>query len=427
MGGGAAHRGAGAVAWLRSGVLIDPSAISDRNRGREAVVVGFAAVGIERKEAMTAVDAQVLRTPEQVLRGISARAGEIDRLRAFPRDSLAELAGAGLFGLLAPAGDGGSGGGLEVLARECEALGRACASTAMTFLMHSVTVATIATGGGDRAEELLAGLARGDRLGTLAFSERGSGAHFYAPGLSAKRNVSGRLRISGRKAFVTSSGHADVYLVLVASDAGGTDCYAVDGDAAGLAADGEWTGIGMAGNASAGLVFDDVEVDEAARIGDPGESAGLVFGTVAPVFLVGLAAVNVGIADAAASAATAHVVGRTYEGGGRLVDVEVLQQALAGMDQQVVQARLLVREAARLGEAGAEEALVRIMEAKVAATEASREVALRAMETCGGQGYTTSLPVERHLRDALAGAVMAPTNGVLRTWIGKAVAGLPVP
>ena len=45
----------------------------------------------------------------------------------------------------------------------------------------------------------------------------------------------------------------------------------------------------------------------------------------------------------------------------------------------------------------------------------------------GGQGYTPALPIERHLRDARAGAVMAPTNGVLRSWIGKALAGLPVP
>jgi alkylation response protein AidB-like acyl-CoA dehydrogenase len=67
------------------------------------------------------------------------------------------------------------------------------------------------------------------------------------------------------------------------------------------------------------------------------------------------------------------------------------------------------------------------MEAKVAATEAAVSVTQRALEVCGGQGYTPALPIERHLRDARAGAVMAPTNGVLRSWIGKALTGLPVP
>jgi alkylation response protein AidB-like acyl-CoA dehydrogenase len=67
------------------------------------------------------------------------------------------------------------------------------------------------------------------------------------------------------------------------------------------------------------------------------------------------------------------------------------------------------------------------MEAKVIATEAAASVTQTALEVCGGQGYTRSLPIERHLRDARAGAVMAPTNGVLRNWTGKALAGLPVP
>ena len=86
-----------------------------------------------------------------------------------------------------------------------------------------------------------------------------------------------------------------------------------------------------------------------------------------------------------------------------------------------------LREAARLGDAGDDAALVALRESTVVATEAARSVTERALEVCGGQGYTRALPIERHLRDARAGAVMAPTNGVLRNWIGKALAGLPVP
>jgi alkylation response protein AidB-like acyl-CoA dehydrogenase len=148
---------------------------------------------------------------------------------------------------------------------------------------------------------------------------------------------------------------------------------------------------------------------------------------VAPFFLVGLAAVNVGIASAAAAAATTHAAERRYADGSSLAEVQYIQHLLADMDLATRQARLLVREAARLGEADDEAALVAIMEAKVAATEAAAAVTQKALEATGGQGYTPSLPIERHLRDARAGAVMAPTNAVLRNWIGKAVAGLPVP
>lgn len=166
---------------------------------------------------------------------------------------------------------------------------------------------------------------------------------------------------------------------------------------------------------------------DAARIGAAGKATELVFGVVAPFFLVGLAAVNVGIAAAAARAATEHAAGRRYPDGSSLAEIQHVQHLIADMDLATRQARLVVREAAALGDAGDESALVVIMEAKVAATEAAAFVTQKALEATGGQGYTPSLPVERHLRDARAGAVMAPTNAVLRNWIGKALAGLPVP
>src|SRR3954454_24652530 len=113
--------------------------------------------------------------------------------------------------------------------------------------------------------------------------------------------------------------------------------------------------------------------------------------------------------------------------GTALAELPTIQHQLAEMDIQTRSARTLLAEAARLGDAGDELALIALMEAKVACTEAGPSVTQLALEVCGGQAYTPALPIERHLRDARAGAVMAPTNGLLKTWIGKALTGLPVP
>jgi isovaleryl-CoA dehydrogenase len=358
---------------------------------------------------------------------IAAAAAAVDRDHTFPAATLKALAAVGGLGLVVAPEHGGAGGGLGALAEACETVGAACASSGMVYLMHSVTAATIGGGGGANAGEYLSSLASGERVGTLAFSERGTGAHFYAPGLAAERH-NGGVRISGRKSFVTSGGHADIYLVLVQSASGeGLDCFAVAGDADGVRFDGAWEGMGMAGNSSIALELSDVYADDAARIGDAGAGAGLVFGVVAPFFLVGLASVNVGIAAAALKAAAEHAASRTYEDGSALAEVQSIQHLIADMDIAVRSTRLLVREAAALGDAADPGALVPIMEAKVAATDTAAAVTQKALEVCGGQGYTPSLPIERHLRDARAGAVMAPTNGVLRNWIGKALTGLPVP
>jgi len=357
---------------------------------------------------------------------IAPAAAGVDRSAQFPAENLSALRETGVLGLLVPPEHGGVGGGLSELAEACEVVGSACASTGMVFLMHAVTTATIAAGGGEHAAELLPRMARGEAIGTLAFSERGTGAHFYAPELRAERS-DGRVIINGRKSFVTSGGHADVMLVLLQSDGDGLDCYAVEGAARGVRAEGRWEGLGMRGNSSVSVTFDNVSVDETAGIGTPGAAGDLVFGVVAPTFLAGLAGVNVGIAQAAVDAAVAHVTSRRYADGGALADVQAIQLALADMDLATRSARLLLRDAAALGDARDEAALVALMEAKVGCTDAGPRVTQQALEVCGGQGYTPALPIERHLRDARAGAVMAPTNGVLRTWIGKALAGLPVP
>ncbi len=164
-----------------------------------------------------------------------------------------------------------------------------------------------------------------------------------------------------------------------------------------------------------------------AQIGASGREQSLVFSVVAPFFLVGLAAVNVGIAAAALKAASEHACEqalcrreRSRGGAGHPAPAR-------GHGHCDALGTPAVQEAARLGDAGDEGALVPIMEAKVSATDAAAQVTQRALEVCGGQGYTPALPIERHLRDARAGAVMAPTNAVLRSWIGKALAGLPVP
>ena len=356
---------------------------------------------------------------------IAPGAVAVDADRAFPRAAIDALAEQGALGLMVPAAAGGAGGGLTELVAACEAVGEACASSGMVFLMHSVTAATVAAGGGERANGYLEQMAAGEVLGSLAFSERGTGAHFYAPELAAER-ANGGVRIAGRKSFVTSGGEAQLYLVLVQSgDGEGLDCYAVT-PADGITFDGTWDGLGMAGNSSVAAEFD-AQVGDAARIGDSGGGAGLVFGAVAPVFLAGLAAVNVGIAAAAQQAAIEHAAGRAYPGGDTLAEIQSVQHALAALDMATRAARLVVRDAAALADAGDAAALVALMEAKVVATESAQQVTQGALEVCGGQGYTRSLPLERHLRDARAGAVMAPTNGVLKTWIGKALAGLPVP
>ncbi|HTE85859.1 MAG TPA: acyl-CoA dehydrogenase family protein [Dehalococcoidia bacterium] len=370
------------------------------------------------------LDSTARRLAETVLLPCAA---QVDQTRQYPAEGLRALADEGLLGLLVPAQYGGRGGTLTDLALVSEALGWGCASTAMCFLMHSCACALIAAKATpEQGERWLRPAASGEARATLAFSERLTGAHFYNPEIAATRS-NGAFSLSGRKSFVTSGGHAQLYPVLVkASGDPGLDILVLTPDLPGVNFDGSWDGVGMAGNSSIGMVLSDVAVPAANLLGSQGDGMELVFNVVAPTFLIGLAAVNIGIAQAALDGAVGHAKERHYADGTDLAGLSVIQDYLAEMSITTQSARQLVREAARSASAGEEAALPLVMQAKVAATEAAAAVTEQAMRVGGGIAYSRGLALERHWRDAHAGAVMAPTNEVLKGWLGKILAGLPL-
>jgi alkylation response protein AidB-like acyl-CoA dehydrogenase len=299
----------------------------------------------------------------------------------------------------------------------------------MCYLMHGCATAVIAARATtEQAERWLRPITEGRCLTTLAFSERGTGAHFYNPEIQARRE-NGHYVLSGVKSFVTSGGHADVYLALVRATpaAEGLDVLAVEKDTPGVSFEGTWDGLGMAGNSSIRMVLQEARVPATNLIGSEGAGGDLVFGVVAPTFLIGVAAVNVGIAQAALEASTQHAIQRTYPPDGKaLATLQAIQFYLAEMRIATEAARLLVEKAAALADAGDPGALPAVMAAKIAASDAVIAVTNQALQVCGGQGYSQSLPVERHLRDGRASAVMAPTTEVLKEWLGKLQCGLPL-
>jgi alkylation response protein AidB-like acyl-CoA dehydrogenase len=306
-------------------------------------------------------------------------------------------------------------------------LGAGCASTAMCYLMHSCGSALIgAKATPEQGEAWLRKAATGEYIATLAFSERGTGAHFYSPELGLERR-NGSMLLNGQKSFTTNGGHAHLYPVLVNSPAGqGLDIFVVTADQPGVSFGGEWQGLGMSGNSSIAMSFKDVTLSESQRLGNAGDGQELVFTVVAATFLLGLAAVHVGIAQAALDAAVEHAKARGYPTGQTLSQVPVIQGYVADMSIGVESARRLVLAAAGAADAADPGALALIIEGKVSATNMARQVTDTAMQIGGGQAYSRALPIERHWRDARAGSVMAPTNEVLREWLGKVVMGLPL-
>jgi alkylation response protein AidB-like acyl-CoA dehydrogenase len=361
---------------------------------------------------------------------LAPRAAAVDRDAAFPKESIAALGAAGLLGLNVPEAHGGLGEGLRTAAAVIDALAQRCPSTAMVYLMHLCGVACYAAAP-DKTTSLLRETAAGRHLSTLAFSEKGSRSHFWAPISRAQTAGAGGVTISAQKSFVTSAGHADGYVVSsLASGATqpleSTIYLVLKGDR-GVSVAGPWRGLGLRGNASAPMTLDAVSVAADRALTADGKGLDMMLGVVLPLFQVGSAAVGVGIAEAAVQATIGHVThARFEESNSSLRDLPTLRAQIAKMRIDTDRARAHLAAVLDSLDSPGPATQLMVLEAKASGTETAVAVTDLAMRTCGGAAFGGAHGIERMFRDARAPIVMAPTSDIAYEFIGRALCGLEV-
>lgn|SRR5215207_1151913 len=353
-------------------------------------------------------------------------ARDVDATANFPDAAVKALRESGLLGLTLPREVGGLGAGPAELVEVVSGLAAACGSTAMVYLMHVSAAMPLAAATPPGLPDLLDRLASGHALGTLAFSEPGSRSHFWAP-VSRSASDADTLRLDAAKSWVTSAGHADVYLVSTLSpDADTIDIYAVPADTSGITVAGPWHGMGLRGNASAPMRFD-TTVPAAYRLGAPASGFDLMLQTVMPWFNLGNAAVSLGLAQAALDAAVRHTSSARLEHlGSTLAELPTIRAQLAKAALDLASTRAYVEQAADRLAHPADDTTLHVLGVKAAANDAALRITDTAMRVCGGAAFSEHLQLDRYFRDARAGHVMAPTADVLYDFYGKAITGQPV-
>lgn len=364
---------------------------------------------------------------EPVLAAAAAHADDVDAEGRFPTEAVAALAESGLMGLTLPTHVGGLGASPEEFSEVLQDVAAACGSTAMVYLMHIAAAMPIAAAGGSTFDDLLKQMASGDVLGTLAFSEKGSRSHFWAP-VSREQQVGGQIRIQADKSWVTSAQHAGVYVVsTLAHDAAGptdSNLYAVRAGTPGLEVAGPWRGLGLRGNESSPMRLD-VRVDAADRLGENGSGFGTMMQVVLPWFNLGNASVTLGLARAALDAAVGHVSGARFEHlDSRLADLPTIRSRIGRAGTKLAAQREYLRGTARSMASPDDSTLMYVLGSRASANDAALEVTDEAMRVCGGAAFSRHLPIERAFRDARAGHVMAPTSDVLYDFYAKAMCGM---
>lgn len=379
------------------------------------------------------MDAILALTREIALKELAPGAEEIDKSGKWPEKPIRKLQKAGLGGLVIPSRLGGHGQGLSAVAEVCEILGRECASTSMCFGMHLVGSAVLsAKATPEQQKKFLLPIARGEHLTTLALSEPGTGSHFYIPEAKLEKKESGNYILNGTKSFVTNGGHADSYVVsAVIPDPdtliGQFSCVVVPNKSEEIEWKHPWKGIGMKGNSSRKMEIRDLHLPAANLLGEQGDQIWYVFEVVTPYFLTAMAGTYLGIASAALDEAVEHLKIRTYtHSGAPLSHQPVLQHRLGQLWAKVESARQFIYSAAAKSDRGNTDSILSLLSAKAEVSDCVVHVVNEVMTLMGGIAYSKDGKLARHLRDARASHVMAPTTDLLRTWTGRALLDVPL-
>jgi acyl-CoA dehydrogenase len=349
-------------------------------------------------------------------------ADAVDREGRFPREAIAALREERMLSAFVPRNLGGSGATIGELAAACEALGRACASTAMIYAMHQIEVACLVRHGLSSPffRDYLAALASHEWLIASATSEIGVGGDLRRSKCAIETEGSG-LRVVKQASVISYGEEADDILLTArrAPDAAASDQVLVlarKGNIR-LTRTADWDALGMRGTCSHGFTLDASCSPEQVM---PVPFATIASSTMLPASHTLWSSLWLGIAGDAVARARAFVRAEARRTPGTTPPSAMrLAETVADLDAMRASVEAGVDDFERhrddpdtLGGFGF---AIRMNNLKTSASRMAPEIVARALGVCGIAGYKNGsrFAVGRHLRDAHSAALMIANDRIL--------------
>ena len=348
------------------------------------------------------------------------RADLIDESDEFPWKLVEEMGELGLMGMPFPEEYDGAGLDYHSYALALEEISRGSGGLGTIVAAHTSLAGNMLDSYGNEGQKqtYLAPLNRGTDIGAFALSEAGAGSDVPAMDTVAEREGDTYV-INGGKLWISNGSVADTITLFAKTDPGadnkGISSFIVRPDEdPGFHVEGTEDKLGDKGCPTAELRYDDLELPAERRLGDEGDGFRQALETLNGGRIT-IAARGVGIARAALEAALDYAQDRE-QFGQPIGDFQSIQHKLADMDTKVQAARLLMHRAADRKIRG-ERFIKQAAQAKLFASEVSREVANEGIQIHGGYGYVKDFPVERFYRDAKLNEIYEGTSEILRNTI----------
>lgn len=349
--------------------------------------------------------------------------GVIDRdnEQKFPSEQVKKMGELGFMGMMTDPKY--NGGGMDtisyVLAMEEISKIDASASVCMSVNNSLVCWGLERFGTEEQKEKYLKPLAAGEKIGAFCLSEPEAGSDATSQRTTAEDQGDHYL-LNGTKNWITNGKSASVYIVIAQTHPEkrhkGINALIVERGMPGFVIGKKEDKMGIRGSDTHSLMFQDVKVPKANRIGEDG--FGFTFAmTTLNGGRIGIAAQALGIAAGAYEFALKYAKERKAFGK-HLSEHQAIQFKLADMATKIDAARLLVWQAAYLKDQKKDFVKAAAM-AKLFASQIAQEVTTEAVQIHGGYGYVKEFHVERLMRDAKITQIYEGTTEIQKMVISR--------
>jgi butyryl-CoA dehydrogenase len=344
------------------------------------------------------------------------RAAKIDETSSIPDEVRSQLSANGFMGIFVPEEYGGAGMDYLAYSILVEELSRGCASTGVLVSAHSslATWPILAFGSEEQKKKYLPKLASGEWTGCFCLSEPNAGSD--AGSLTTMAEDKGdHYILKGVKNWITNGKEANLAIVFAKTkktdNHKGISAFIVETDSP------SWNIIkiedklGIRGSSTAQVALDDLVVPKENLLGQPEKGFRVALATL-DGGRIGIAAQALGIGEAAFRYALNYSKERV-QFGRPISDLQAIQFILADMSTKLTASRHLILDASHRKNNN-EDYSKQAAQAKVFASEAAMWTTVKAIQVCGGNGFTREYPVERHMRDAKITEIYEGTSEVQR-------------
>ncbi len=352
---------------------------------------------------------------------IAPLAEEIDQTNQFPRQLWPKLGDMGLLGITVDEAHGGANMGYVEHVIAMEEISRASGAIGLSYGAHSnLCVNQIHRFGNDeQKQKYLPQLITGEHVGALAISEAGSGSDAISMRLTAAEHDD-HFALNGTKMWITNGPEADVLIVYAktAPDKGsrGITAFIIEKGFAGFSTAQKLDKLGMRGSDTCELVFKNCKVPKQNILGELNKGIEVLMSGLNYERVV-LAAGPVGIMQACLDVVLPYIHERK-QFGNPIGDYQLVQAMVADIYTQLNASRAFLYAIAKecdLGRVTNRDAASVIL----FAAENATQMALKAIQCLGGNGYINEYATGRLLRDAKLYEIGAGTSEIRRIIIGK--------